>query len=111
MFNGNLAGLARLVRLLHQLADRPRISRAANPCIKTAVRTVIAHRGQVVIAGAVFEDSFDRVAGKALEFEIGPGEESAALRGHRCYREDNVAMRGDLVPDLLQFDPGRISAE
>src|SRR5262245_11165145 len=111
MFNGNLAGLARLVCLLHQLADPPRISRAADPCIKTAVRTVIAHRGQVVIAEAVFEDSFKSVAGKALEFEIGPGEESAALRGPPCYREENVEMRGDLVPELLHFDPGRISAE
>src|SRR5215831_10772491 len=111
MFNGDLAGLARLVRLLHQLADRPRINRAANPCVKTTVRTVIAHRGQVVIAEAVFEDPFKRVAGKALELEIGPGEESAALRGPPCYREENVEMRGDLVPDLLDFNPGRISAE
>src|SRR5215475_2181288 len=111
MFNGDLAGLARLVCLLHQLADRPRISRAANPCIKTAVRTVIAHRGQVVIAEAVFEDPFKRVAGKALEFKIGPGEESAALRGPTCYREENVEMRGDVDPDLLDFNPGRISAE
>src|SRR5262249_37938777 len=111
MFNGDLAGLAGFICPLHQLADRPRISRAANPCIKTAVRTVIAHRGQVVIAEAVFEDPFKRVAGKALEFKIGPGEESAALRGPPCYREENVEMRGDLVPDLLHFDPGRISAE
>src|SRR5215475_12023787 len=111
MFNGDLAGLARLVCLLHQLADRLHISRTANPCIKTAVRTVIAHRGQVGIAEAVFEDPFKRVAGKALEFEIGPGEESAALRGPPCYREENVEMRGDVDPDLLHFDPGRISAE
>src|SRR5262247_3299400 len=111
MFNGDLAGLARLVCLLHQLADRPRINRAANPCIKTAVRTVIAHCGQVVIAEAIFEDPFKRVAGKALEFEIGPGKEPAALRGPSCYREENVEMHGDLDPDLLDFNPGRISAE
>src|SRR4029434_8706820 len=39
------------------------------------------------------------------------GEESAALRGPPCYREEKVEMRGDLIPDLLHFDPGRISAE
>jgi len=32
-----LATLARLKRMLHQLADRPRIGRAANPCVKTAI--------------------------------------------------------------------------
>src|SRR5262249_51523973 len=68
-------------------------------------------RVRVVIPEAVFEDSFKRVAGKALEFEIGPGEESVALRGPSCYREENVEMRGDLDPDLLDFYPGRISAE
>src|SRR5215468_625800 len=111
MFNGNLAGLARLVCLLHQFADRPRISRAANPCIKTSVRTVIAHRGQVVIAEAVFEDSFKRVAGKALEFEIGPGEESAALRSLPFYGKEDVELRVDLIPDLRDFNLGRIIAE
>jgi hypothetical protein len=63
------------------------------------------------IAEAVFEDPFKRVAGKALEFEIGLGEESGALRGPPCHREESVEMRADLVPDLLDFNPGRISAK
>src|SRR5262245_62710384 len=111
MFNGDLAGLAGFICPLHQLADRPRISRAANPCIKTAVRTVIAHCGQVVIAEAVFEDPFKRVAGKALEFEIGPGEKSAVLRGPPFYRKEDVELRVDLIPNLRDFNPGRIIAE
>src|SRR5262245_44570174 len=36
--------MAGLIRLFHQFADLPRISRAANPPVKTAIRTVIAHR-------------------------------------------------------------------
>src|SRR5688500_1998991 len=72
---------------------------------------VIAHRCQMEIAGAVFEDPYNRVAGKALEFEIGMREESGALRGPTCHREESVEMRADLVPDLLDFNPGDISAE
>src|SRR5262249_34088813 len=63
------------------------------------------------IAEAVFEDPFKSVAGKALEFEIGPGEESGAFHGPPCHREENVEMRADPIPDLLDFYPGRISAE
>src|SRR5262245_56880635 len=63
------------------------------------------------IAEAVFEDPFKRVAGKALKFEIGLGEEFGAFRGPPCHREENVEMRVDLNPDLLDFNPGRISAE
>src|SRR5262245_33736574 len=111
MLDGELVILAGLVRLLHQLADRHRISCAANSRVKTAIRTVIAHCGQVVIAEAVSEDTFERVAGKALKFEIGLGEESAAFRSLPFYREKNVEMRVDLIPDHLNVDSGRISAE
>jgi hypothetical protein len=46
-----------------------------------------------------------------LKFEIRAREKSAALRGPPCYREENVEMRGDLFPDLLDFNHGLISAE
>src|SRR6185369_8110902 len=65
----------------------------------------------VVIVEAISEDSFERVAGKALKFEIGLREESGALRGLPFYREENVEMRVDLIPDFVDFNSGRISAE
>src|SRR5262249_27373291 len=99
------------VRLLHQLADRLRVCRAAYPRVKTAIRAVIAHRGQVVIAEAVFEDTFNRFASKALKFEIGPGEVSGPLRCPALYWKEDVEMRVDLLPDLLDFNNGRISAD
>src|SRR5262249_33725963 len=54
---------------------------------------------------------FKRVAGKALEFEIGPGEKSAVLRGPPFYRKEDVELRVDLIPNLRDFNPGRIIAE
>jgi hypothetical protein len=65
----------------------------------------------VVIAEAVSEDRFRRVARKALKFEIGLGKESATLRSLPFYREENVEMRVDLIPDFVDFNSGRISAE
>jgi hypothetical protein len=56
-------------------------------------------------------DRFKRVACKALKFEIGLGKESATLRSLPFYREENVEMRVDLIPDFVDFNSGRISAE
>jgi hypothetical protein len=46
-----------------------------------------------------------------LKFEIGAGEESAALRSLPFYGKEDVELRVDLIPDLRDFNPGRISAE
>jgi hypothetical protein len=40
----------------------------------------------MTILPAIVEYGFKRIAGKALNFEIGPGEESAALRRPPFYR-------------------------
>jgi hypothetical protein len=54
---------------------------------------------------------FRRVASKALKFEIGVREKSAALRGPPFYGEEDVELRVHLIPDHRDFDPGRINSE
>src|SRR5262245_12066987 len=62
----------------------------------------------MTIVMAIVENRFKCVAGKALKFQIGPREESAALRGLPCYREENVELRVDVIPDLIDFDAVRV---
>jgi len=42
---------------------------------------------------------------------IGAGEESAALSSLSFYEKEDVELRVDLIPDLLDFNPRRIIAE
>src|SRR5262245_8556742 len=57
---------------------------------------------------AIVEDRLKRVAGKALKLDIGPREESSPICRPSCYREKNVELRVDVVPDHMDFDAVRV---
>src|SRR5262245_31028233 len=109
MLEGQFAGLLGRVGLFHRLADDLCVVSLADHLIKAAIGTAAAHRRQMTIMTAIVEDRLKRVAGKALKLDICPGEESAALRGSPCYREESIELRIDVVPDLIDFGAVRES--
>src|SRR5262245_14376105 len=108
MLEGQFAGLLGRISLFHRLPDNLRVVRLANRLIKAAIGTAATHRGYMTILAAIVEDCLKRVAGKALKIEIGPREESAAFRILACYRKENIEMRVDVFPNLIDSGAVRI---
>ncbi|MBO0862779.1 MAG: hypothetical protein J2P21_30640 [Chloracidobacterium sp.] len=62
----------------------------------------------MTVERAVVENRFKRVACKALKFEIRVGEEPGAFRSPACYRDENVELRVEVVPYLIDFGAVRV---
>src|SRR5262245_12663950 len=108
MLEGQFAGLFSRVSFFHSLPDDLRVVCLADLLIKAAIGTTATHRVQITIVTAIVEDRLKRVAGKALKLDIGPREESSPICRPSCYREENVELRVDVVPDHIDFDAARV---